>query len=192
MYEARQNKEKVLRTLSMSSHGNVQLHKIVDNRKYTTFDKRDVVQCSIWDSISGGSSIVGGLVSMITGGRDAYNAYHDYQHPTILLTNPIGLNMTNVTGSLEQINVGTYKAKIQGNLNPNVLPPAVGIRQGPPGTRRRMVEGGLNSIAGLLNMGAGVASLISGGKITAATLYGFGALSSGVAAGIRFWRSIRP
>lgn len=187
MYEARQNKDKVSRTISMGSHWSVQLHKIGNNGKHTTFNKRDVVQCSLWDSISGGSSIAGGLISIITGGRDYFNAINDLNNKTYSIENS-SLSIRNATGTLEEIDTNNYKVKVKGYIEPYQIP-NYGTSQDMSGAMSRSYEGLFNGLSGMLNLGAGAASIV-GGVVPATIMYGAGALSSGVAAFIRLFRSI--
>ena len=182
MYEARQNKEKVSQTLSIGNHENVQLHKMVNHKKHITFDKRDVVQCSVWDFISGGSSIAGGLVSMITGGRDYFNALNDLNNNTYSIEDS-SLSIQNARGTLEEIDTNYYKVKVKGYIAPNY-----GTPQNMSGAMSRSYEGLFNGLSGMLNLGAGAAS-IAGGVVPASIMYGVGALSSGGAALLRYFRS---
>lgn len=62
MYEAKQNKEKVSRTLSIGNLMNAWTLKTGNDKYYSTFTKRNIVQCSPWDIVSGISSIVGGWI----------------------------------------------------------------------------------------------------------------------------------
>ncbi len=208
MYKGKQQELSVSRTLSFPKRGSVRQFQIADKRKSVYF-QNSIMQfekdgfptngttpntltpktISSTDYVGGISSIVGGLTTGIAGTRDLYNAYNDNKHPTLMLTAPTPLDMLNVTGSLEHITGLTYKAKIQGNLIPTQLPTITYIRNGPPGTKRRIIEGGANSLSGFLNMGAGIASIIPGGAPWAAAMYGLSAVSTGASGLIRWWRS---
>ena len=192
MYEARQNKEKVSRTLSIENHANVRPLKMGNDKQHSIFTKRNIVQCSPWDILSGISSIVGGGISMITGGRDTYNAIYDYSHNTYTIKNQNSILITNATGTLEEIPNNTdnkvYKVKVEGNIN-NINDIIINnnVDNKMPGATARIAEGILNTSSGILNLIAGATSMA--GNIAPSIMYGIGTLSSGGAALLRYLRS---
>ena len=187
MYETRQHKDKVSRTLSIGNHVNTKPLQMKENKQYSIFTNGNIIQRNPWDILSGLASIVGGGVSMITGGRDSFNAYRDYKH-TIYNVQNSNLIITNANGTLELIdnnNLSLFKVKVVGDVD--AASSIVGVNRND--ARSRIVEGALNSASGVLNIGAGIASLLGGGWPL--VMYALSSLVSATAAGGRFIRSRR-
>lgn len=155
-----------------------------NDKYYSTFTKRNIVQCSPWDIVSGISSIVGGGLSMITGGRDTHNAVQDNLHATYKVNGDLLIN--GAIGTLEDTKDGEYKVKAKGTIPEKYINKSNMIKM--PGAKSRISEGVLNAFSGAFNLSAGIATLASS-VMPASIMYGIGALSSGTAAAIRFIRS---
>jgi len=133
--------------------------------------------------------MLGGITALITGGRDSYNAIVDRSHTTYTITDST-ITIDNATGTLEKVgnnDDNKYKVKVTGDI-PNPQNQDENQDTTMPGATSRAVEGGCNALSGVLNAIAGGFS-IAGSMAPAAFIYGAGALSSGIAAAIRYFRS---